>query len=528
MTAAGAEAAGLLREVSKVYGSTRVLNVPELVLRRGEIVALVGENGAGKSTMMGVIAGTVAPTTGSVEIGGTPVAPGQPAASAAAGVAMVSQEFPLVGTLSVAENLLLGRRPEGAGRFVVDWRALHAQAQAVLDELGLRISSRSRLDALSVAQRQLVEIAKAWARAPLLLILDEPTSALGPVEADVVLGLARRLAEAGGCVVFAGHRLDEVLDVASRLVVLRNGELVDDQPRSGATEETLVHAMVGAELAREDTPLPAVGGTVLAREDTPLPAVGGTVALRARQLRADGLGPVDLTLHAGEIVGVAGLMGSGRSRLLHTLYGAQPRTAGQVELAGEPFDPRSPADAIARGVTLVAEDRKEQSLIPLASVRWNLTLAAIPRLARLGYLGPAVERSAANRLLALSRVRCRSVDQPIRALSGGNQQRAMFGRAMATEPAVLLLDEPTRGVDVGAKAVIYRLIADAAARGCAVLVASSELEELLRICHRIVVLAGGRPVGEVDRGEFSKELIMTWAASSPSAVVTETRLEVRS
>jgi ABC-type sugar transport system ATPase subunit len=513
MTATGAGTAGVLREVTKVYGSTRVLNVPELVLRRGEIVALVGENGAGKSTMMGVIAGTVAPTTGSVEIGGSPVAPGQPAASAAAGVAMVSQEFPLVGQLSVAENLFLGRRPEGAGRFVVDRRALHAQAQAVLDELGLRISSRGRLDALSVAERQLVEIAKAWARKPLVLILDEPTSALGPVEADLVLGLARRLAEAGGCVVFVGHRLDEVLDVASRLVVLRNGELVDDLPRAGATEETLVRAMVGAELAREDTPLPAVGGTV---------------ALRARQLTADGLGPVDLMLRAGEVVGVAGLMGSGRSRLLHTLYGAQPRIAGQVELAGEAFDPRSPAEAIARGVTLVAEDRKEQSLIPLASVRWNLTLAALPRLARLSYLSPAVERREANRLLALSRVRCRSVDQPIRALSGGNQQRAIFGRAMATEPAVLLLDEPTRGVDVGAKAAIYRLIADAAARGCAVLVASSELEELLRICHRIVVLASGRPVGEVDRGEFSKELIMTWAASGVSAVVTETRLGARS
>jgi ABC-type sugar transport system ATPase subunit len=503
-------AAVALREVTKVYGSACVLQVPELVLRRGEIVALVGENGAGKSTMMGVIAGTIAPTVGTVEIGGHPVAPGQPAASAEAGVAMVSQEFPLVGQLSVAENLFLGRRPDGArgaGRLWVDWRALYAQAQAVLDELGLSISSRQLLDALSVAERQLVEIAKAWARKPLVFILDEPTSALGPVEADLVLGLARRLAKAGGCVVFVGHRLDEVLDVATRLVVMRNGELVDDQPRAGATEETLVRAMVGAELASQDTSRPAIGATVV---------------LRARELTADGLGPVDLALHAGEIVGVAGLMGSGRSRLLHTLYGAQPRIAGQVELAGRPFAPRSPAEAIRRGVTLVAEDRKEQSLIPSASVRWNLTLAALPRLARLGYLRPSAERRAADRLVALSRVRCRSVDQPIRALSGGNQQRVIFGRAMATEPGVLLLDEPTRGVDVGAKAEIYRLITDAAARGCAVLVASSELEELLRICHRIVVMSGGRSVGEVDRSEFSKESIMTWAASSVSAVVTHT------
>jgi ABC-type sugar transport system ATPase subunit len=487
-----------LRDVQKIYGSARVLHVPELRLRRGEIVALVGENGAGKSTMMGVVAGTVAPTTGTVEVGGVPVAPGHPASAAAAGVAMVSQEFPLVGQLSVGENLLLGRRPAGARRGVVDWRALHRQAQAVLDELGLPFSSRQRLDALSVAQRQLVEIAKAWSRDPLALILDEPTSALGPVEARLVLDLAHRVADRGGCVVFVGHRLDEVLDVAGRLVVLRNGEIVADRPKTGATEEDLVRAMVGAELANEDPTLSTVDQSVV---------------LEARELTADGLGPVDFRLHAGEIVGVAGLMGSGRSRLLHTVFGAQPRTGGTLTLHGEPFRPGSPSAAIAHGVTLVAEDRKQQSLLPHAPIRWNLTLTALPRLARRGYLSPRAERREARRLIELSQVRCRSAEQPIRALSGGNQQRAIFGRAMATRPEVLLLDEPTRGVDVGAKAEIYRLIANAAANGCGVLVASSELEELLRICHRIVVMAGGLAVATLDRADFTKELIMTWATT---------------
>jgi ABC-type sugar transport system ATPase subunit len=489
-----------LRQVTKVYGQVRVLDVPDLVLRRGEVAALVGENGAGKSTMMGAIAGTVTPTTGVVDVGGKEVAAGHPAAAAAAGVAMVSQEFPLVAQLSVAENLLLGRTPEGTRRGVLDRRALHRQAQSALDELGLDISAGQRLDTLSVAQRQLVEIAKAWARRPLVWILDEPTSALGPVEAEMVLGLARRLADDGGAVIFVGHRLDEVLDVSDRLVVLRNGEIVADLPRDQASEEILVRAMVGGELART--------------QDGP-PAVATASVLAARGLAADGLGPLDLDLNAGEIVGVAGLMGSGRSRLLHTLFGAQPRTGGTVTLAGRtPFHPRSPAQAIAAGVTLVAEDRMEQSLLPAAAIRWNLTLTALPRLACRGYLRPAAERREADRLLAVANVRCRSAEQPIRDLSGGNQQRVIFGRAMATNPAVLLLDEPTRGVDVGAKAEIYRLINDAASAGCSVLVASSELEELLRICHRVIVMADGRAVADIARADFTKELIMTWAAAT--------------
>src|SRR5882757_392502 len=487
-----------LRDVQKVYGPVRVLDLPELVIGAGEIVALVGENGAGKSTAMGILAGTVEPTTGSIEVGGHPVRPGHPADAAAAGVAMVSQEFPLVGQLSVGENLLLGRRPAGSRGAVLNWRQLHREAQTALDELGLRISSRRRLDSLSVAQRQLVEIAKAWHRRPLVWILDEPTSALGPVEAHRVLDLARRHAGGGGCVVFVGHRLDEVLDISSRLIVLRNGQVVADLSRAAASEGVLVKAMVGAELAREHGDPPSV-------PDRPI--------LRVDGLRADGLGPVALRLDAGEIVGVAGLMGSGRSRLLHTLFGAQPRTAGTVTLDGRPFHPRHPRQAIARGVALVPEDRKQQSLLLDASVQWNLTLTALPSLSRRGRLSPGVERPEATRLRQIANVRCRSVRQPIRTLSGGNQQRAIFGRALATSPRLLLLDEPTHGVDAGAKSEIYRLIRDAASSGTAVLVASSELEELIRICHRIVVMAGGLAVATISRDEFSKEQIMTHAAT---------------
>lgn len=492
-----------VRDVAKTYGPVQVLNVAELAFAAGEIVGLLGENGAGKSTLVNVLAGTVTPDTGMVELDGTEMPLGSPTAAAHAGVAMVSQEFPLVGQMSVAENVFLGLRPEGSSRVFVDWRRLGDQAQAVLDELELPIRARQRLDQLSVAQRQLVEIAKAWHRAPRLLILDEPTSALGPVEAELVLGLARRHAAAGGAVVFIGHRFDEVLALCSRLVVLRNGQVVADLPKADATEEVLVRHMVGQQLA-EHPPLASVDATA-------------EPCLRVTDLAADGLGPVSLVVNRGEVVGVAGLMGAGRSRLLHTVFGAQPATGGSMTLAGRPYRPRSPKDGIAAGVVLVAEDRKQQSLLPDAPIRWNVTLAVLRRLSRGPVLRPRRDRAEASRAVELTQVRCRSTEQPIRELSGGNQQRAVLGRAVATDPSLLLLDEPTRGVDVGAKAGIYGLIADAAERGSAVLVVSSELEELLRICHRVVVLARGRVVAELDRAHFDKETIVAHAAGLAAA-----------
>jgi ABC-type sugar transport system ATPase subunit len=501
-----AEVAVELTSVQKIYGPVRVLNIDELALLSGQIVALVGENGAGKSTLMGSLAGTVKPDLGRIRLSGKQIPLGSPAASAAAGVAMVSQEFPLVGQLSVGENLFLGNRPPGMRAGVVNFGTLHRHAQRLLGELGLEIRSRQRLDSLSVAQRQLIEIAKAWRRSPRLLILDEPTSALGPVEAGLVLDLARKHAATGGVVLFVGHRLDEVLELCDRIVVLRNGEKVADLARSDANEQLLIQHMVGAELAGERPARPS------RREQ---------VVLQVDGLAADGLGPLDLQVYEGEVVGVAGLMGSGRSRLLHSVFGAQRATAGSMHLAGARYRPTSPTTGITAGVTLVAEDRKEQSLLPDAPIRWNVSLTELPRLGRFGYLNPRRERAMAGRVVRDYRVRCQSPEQPIRALSGGNQQRAIFARAMATDPRLLLLDEPTRGVDVGAKAEIYRLIEDAAAGGTAVLVASSELEELMHICSRIVVLAHGRITATFDRSEFNKEAIISAAASVGAGTVAE-------
>jgi len=492
-----------LRGVHKSYGPVRVLDLPALDLYAGQVVGVVGENGAGKSTLMGTLSGSVHRDGGEIEIRGTRLAPGSTMAAGALGVAMVSQEFPLVGQLSVAENLLLGRRPrQSRRRVLVDRAAQRAEAVAMLVEIGLSpeaVPVTRQVRTLPVPQRQMIEIAKAWGHEPSLLILDEPTSSLGPVEAQMVLGLARTLAERGGTVLFIGHRLDEVRAVSDRILVLRNGHLVADLLPDEADEERLIREMVGGEVAHGEPKARPAASPLL---------------LELRGLTADRLGPVDLRVHAGEIVGVAGLMGAGRSRLIHTVAGAQPATGGTMSLGGRPYSPRGPSDGVAAGIAMIPEDRKEQSLITFASIRANVIVPILRRISTRGLLGPRRERSEAQRIAANVNVRMWSVDQPIGSLSGGNQQRAIFGRAFATRPRLLLLDEPTRGVDVGAKAEIYELIDRAADQGMAVLVASSELEELLWICHRIAVLNHGRLVAVLDRADATKERIMTAAAGT--------------
>jgi ribose transport system ATP-binding protein len=492
-----------LAGVYKSYGPVRVLDVPELSLFSGEVVGLVGENGAGKSTLMGTLSGSVRRDGGEIEVNGMSLAPGSTEAAQRLGIAMVSQEFPLVGQLSVAENLLLGRRPrESKRRILTDPRAQRREAAAMLDEIGLgaaHIDVDRAVRTLPVPTRQMIEIAKAWGREPSLLILDEPTSSLGPVEAQIVLGLARRLAERGGTVLFIGHRLDEVREVSDRVLVLRNGRLVADLTPAEATEARLIREMVGGELGRGEA------GSLVGSAD---------VALTVRGLTADGLGPVDLDVRRGEILGVAGLMGSGRSRLVHTIFGAQPATGGRLQLDGEPYAPKSPQDGAAAGIALIPEDRKEQSLVLFASIAANVTVSILERLSRGGVLSPRTQRTAATGIARNVNVRMQSIDQPIGSLSGGNQQRAIFGRAFASNPTLLLLDEPTRGVDVGAKAEIYELVNRAAREGMAVLVASSELEELQLICHRIAVMNRGRVVAVFDRADATKENIMTAAAGT--------------
>ncbi|MCL1869923.1 MAG: sugar ABC transporter ATP-binding protein [Promicromonosporaceae bacterium] len=485
-----------LRHVAKTYGETTVLSLDELELRFGEVTGLVGENGAGKSTLLGILSGMVAPDPGSeIEIAGEPLTTGSPMASKAAGVAMVSQEFPLVNQLSVAENLCLGMRPEGARRFGYDARAVAREAQRMLDGVGLDVSPAAVVSTLSVPARQMLEIAKAVGRPSRLLVLDEPTSALGPVEADKVIAIARRHAAEGGAVLFVGHRLEEVREASDRILVLRNGRKVDEMPVAEASDDRLIRSMVGRDLFH----------AVAEQHEG---AVEKKVVFAASRLEAPGVGPVDLTVHEGEILGIAGLMGAGRSRLVHTLFGGIQATGGSMTLGGRKYAPRTPKDAVDHGVALVPEDRKLQSIVPGSPVRWNVTLPTLQRIGHGGVFGPAAEKRRARTLLDLTKVRLSAMEQPVRSLSGGNQQRVVFSRWFGVEPQLLILDEPTRGVDVGAKADIYDLIEGAAENGVAVIVVSSELDELFGLADRIAVLRKGRIEAVLDRSEFSKEVIM--------------------
>jgi ABC-type sugar transport system ATPase subunit len=513
-TALGRAVIARLRGVHKTYGPVRVLDLPELDLHAGQVVGVVGENGAGKSTLMGTLAGSVRRDAGEIEIDGHALTPGSTAESARLGVSLVSQEFPLVGQLSVAENLLLGRRPaDSRRRVLVDGPAQRRAAEAMLASIGLNptsISVRRAVRTLPVPARQLIEIAKGWGRDPKLLILDEPTSSLGPVEAQLVLDLARKAAEQGRSVLFIGHRLDEVRQVADRVLVLRNGRLVADLTPDEATEDRLIREMVGNEVAHSEPKAAPVDTKVM---------------LEISGLTADGLGPVDLTVREGEILGIAGLMGSGRSRLIHTIAGAQPATGGSMVLAGRSYAPKNPKDGTAAGIAMIPEDRKQQSLVLFAPIRDNVTVSILRRISRRGVLGPRKIRSEATVITDNVKVRMHSVDQPIGSLSGGNQQRAIFGRAFAANPKLLLLDEPTRGVDVGSKAQIYELIDRAAESGMAVVAASSELEELLWICHRIAVMHRGRVAAVIERADATKETIMTAAATGTLAQTNGARTD---
>ncbi len=489
-----------LRHVAKTYGLATVLQVDELTFRNGEVTGLVGENGAGKSTLLGILAGTVtANPGGAVTVNGDPVPPGSPIASQAAGVAMVSQEFPLVGQLSVAENLTLGTRPPGSRGIFYNRKSAAATAAGMLARVGLDVDPRAAVSTLSIPARQLLEVAKALGHDPRLLILDEPTSALGPVEAERVIRLARDHAAAGGAVIFVGHRLEEVRDAADRVVVLRNGFLVADLPVAAATDDRLIKEMVG----REHLAAVTADHAGLAR---PAPVFTAT------DLAGERLGPVSLSVSEGEVLGVAGLMGAGRSRLMHTIFGAMPRTGGTMTLAGARYAPRSTGDAVAAGVALVPEDRKQQSILASSPVRWNVTLATLRRISRSGFLLPKTERTLARDFAGRTGARFASIEQPIGSLSGGNQQRVIFAKWFAAEPRLLLLDEPTRGVDVGAKAEIYGLIDEARARGLAVIIASSELEELFHLADQIVVLRRGRIGRVLTKSQFSKEQVLMTAS----------------
>jgi len=489
-------------DLVKSYNGVTVLKAASIAVRAGEVVGLIGENGAGKSTLSGIIAGNVKPDSGSMTLDGEPYASRSPAEGLSKGVVLVHQEIRLVPTLSVAENIFIGRLPMLGGR--VDFRRMEREARAALELLGLSIDPNRRVAGLSMGVQQEIEIAKALARQPRYVIFDEPSASLGERETDRILRKIDVLRREGVGVIYISHRLKEVCQVAQEIVCLRDGSVVRTWNTGDVRQQDLVAAMVGRDFAFE--------------HHAPQPAVD-QIVLEVRNLGRKGVFEgINFSLAKGEILGMAGLVGAGRTEVVRTIAGVDRFDQGEVILEGKPLKLRSPADAIRAGIVMVPEDRKGQGLLLTSSSAENI---AHPW-ERMLWSGGLITKSKVKRLADKSRQEFDirgSMDGPAGGLSGGNQQKVLLAKWLVKTPKVLILDEPTRGVDVGAKTAIYEIVRQLAAKGLSVIVVSSELEEVLGLSHRIVVMSGGRQRAVLKREEADSESVMHLAvpASEVSA-----------
>ena len=482
-----------LQGVSRSFGGIQAVSEVDLELRAGEIHALVGENGAGKSTLVKILTGVHEPDSGVILVAGEEQRIRSTHAAQLLGIAAMYQEPSVYLDLSVAENIFAGRRPRGL-LGSVDWPQMHREAAAVLDQLGVDFSPDTPVRGLGVADRQLLEIAKALSTEARVLIMDEPTAALSPREVENLFRVARSLRDRGVALVFISHRLEEVSAVADVVTVLRDGRHVATRPAGELSHAEIVRLMVGRSLE-----------TLFPKEEAEI----GDVALELRGFTRHGVfSDVSFAVRRGEILGLAGLVGAGRSEIARSLFGIDPYDGGEVLLAGAEFRPRSPRRALRRGLAYLPEDRLGQGLVQMMSIATNTSLAVLPQLTRGGFLRPWLERRLARLFIDQLRIKASSAGQEVRTLSGGNQQKVVLSKWLAAEPRVLILDEPTRGVDVGAKADVHRTISHLAAQGLAIVLISSELPEALGMSDRIVVLREGHVAAELERTQATSERIM--------------------
>ena len=479
-----------LRAIGKSFPGVDALRNVDLVAHRGEVHALVGANGAGKSTLIGLLSGLFPPSTGSIAIAGREVKFRSPRDAREAGISTVYQELAVLPNLSVAENIFLGREPRS--RFgLVDFARLHADARQLFDRFGLHLDPTVLVGRLSVGHRQIVELARALSTASRILILDELTAGLSTVEQALLFRIVERLRDAGLLILYVSHRLEEVFALANRVTVLRDGEHVTTRDVSGLSVQALVRFMVGHDLSDRFEPPPV---------DTNAPQ------LEIKVMSAPGSS--QFALRPGEILGLAGILGSGRTRLAKSLTGLASGAQAEILIGGKRAIITSPQEAISHGIFYVTEDRKVEGLFANLSVLANTTAGALVRFVRFGIVRTQPERTAAADILDRMRVVARSLDAPIRQLSGGNQQKTLLARALLCSPKVLICDEPTRGVDVEAKGQIYKTLRGLAARGIGIILISSEPKELLGICHRLLIVRDGRVCNEISPTISEHELIM--------------------
>jgi ribose transport system ATP-binding protein len=483
-----------VRGVSKRFGGVQALRDIDLGIVQGSIHALVGENGAGKSTLGKIIAGVHRPDEGELWVNGRKVAYRSARDALADGVTLIAQEPTLVPHRSVLENVFLGFEDTVAG--VLEKRTLARRYEALVAATGIELPAKRLARTLRVADQQKVEILRAVARDARFVIMDEPTSALTRDEANRLFELVRGLRESGTTIVYVTHFLAEVLALAETVSVLRDGRLIKTSAADGETPESLVTAMLGRTIG-------------LAFPDKEPPPADAPVMLSVRDLTSPPtVAGVSFEIRAGEIVGLAGLIGSGRSEVARAIFGADVPRSGTIEVAGKPLRVRSPRGAISKGVVMLPEDRKGQGLLMLRSILDNVTLPHLDEVSDLGILRPRPGSSRAGELITRLQVRARSTKAPVNTLSGGNQQKVLFAKWLFRPPVVFIADEPTRGVDIGAKTAIYALIKSLAAEGIAVLLISSEHEEVLGLAHRVLVMHGGRIVAEFDQATMTEDAVL--------------------
>jgi ribose transport system ATP-binding protein len=483
--------------ISKRYGAAFALRDVGFMAGSGEIHALIGENGAGKSTLVRVLSGAVPADAGAMQVDGVAYHPRSPHDARDQGIRAVHQEFSLVPQLSVAENLLLGELPTLAPG-IVDWATAHREAGESLAALDFEgIDTHLRVNHLGVSQRQMVEIAKALRGTPRLIILDEPSAVLSNKELERLFAVLRAFRKDGGTVVYVSHRLDEVLRISDRITVLKDGERVGTVETAAVGEQELIRMMVGRPLS-EIYP---------ARQRPPVSEL-----LTLEGLSGPGFDHVDLALGTGEVVGLFGLVGAGRTELARAIFGAARLSSGGMSLDARPYRPRSPADALRAGVAMLGEERGRDGLVMPASVLDNLTLASLGQLSRFGVIRRRQQKEAASGQVEGLDIRPPALGRTVRMLSGGNQQKVVFGKWLIRGARVQILDEPTRGVDVATKVQIYQIIADLADRGLAVLLISSDLPEIIGMSDRIIVMRHGRVAGEVAAAEATEERLLAIAS----------------